>query len=389
MAAAGSTAATGLMTATPSSGGSGQTLGTGSMASGATGAASGAPNAGSGNNVSGSMGATSGENPGTDPPAPKPLMVDPNDMQNYPISFSAIQLDPQAGKSSANTFAGEAQQLQLKPSAKIQGKLIIALGGIGGGPGGGGFEAYAVPAGFHVFDVATQTAVSSAPDMYKQIIATDPMNADANRQVGDARMEAFDGVDRVDWLQVLPPDSIVNRTEHALAYGQMIDPGGDWGYFLNADGSVRWTDVYIVGYSFGAQTGAMISKYVRFGRVVSLSGPEAEGFPNATWITQPSATPVDRLYTMLGFIDPYPSTNTVDAAPNDVMSMVTTVTSAGWINPPGPVNVVPGSMGPFMDTHILAMVGSNPHSPGGHTVFCTNDPMNGWLAACQYAFGTQ
>jgi hypothetical protein len=32
------------------------------------------------------------------------------------------------------------------------------------------------------------------------------------------------------------------------------------------------------------------------------------------------------------------------------------------------------------------MVGSNMNSPGGHTVFCTNNPANGWKSLCQYVF---
>jgi hypothetical protein len=28
----------------------------------------------------------------------------------------------------------------------------------------------------------------------------------------------------------------------------------------------------------------------------------------------------------------------------------------------------------------------NAHSPGGHTIFCTGDSMNGWTALCKYVF---
>jgi hypothetical protein len=237
-----------------------------------------------------------------------------------------------------------------------------------------------------VFLVATQTAISGAPQQYKTTLATNPMDPEANRQVGDGRMEAWDGKDRVDWLDIQPPDSIVNRTQHALQHAMTADPGGDWGYYLNADGTVRWTDVYMVGYSFGSQTIAMDSKYVRFGRVVATSGPQDEGFPNATWISQPSATPVDRLYMAVGFTQPYPSTAAND---NEVMGMLVTVKDAGWPSTIAPVNVVPEGMGPFMGTHELAMVGSDQHSPGGHTVFCNNDTMSGWLAPCKYLFGVE
>jgi len=309
-------------------------------------------------------------------------MVDPSKSCKCDIKFSATSVDPDAGKSTTDTHATDTQVMFVDTSKPMQGKLVICIGGIGGGPGGGGIEGFAKNMGFHVFLVATQTAISGAPDSYKQTLKTNPMDPEANRQVGDGRMEAFDGKDRVSWLDIQPPDSIVNRTEHALQHAMTADPGGDWGYYLNADGSVRWTDVYMVGYSFGSQTIAMDAKYVRFGRVIATSGPQDEGFPNATWISAPSATPVDRMYMAVGFTMPYPSTATND---NEVMGMLTTVKNAGW--PGTPFNVIPEQVGPFMDSHELTMVGSDQHSPGGHTVFCNNDSLNGWMAPCKYLFG--
>jgi hypothetical protein len=267
--------------------------------------------------------------------------------------------------------------MKVDVTKKMQGKLVITLGGIGGGPGTGGIYGYAVGVGFHAFMVATQTAISSAPNQYKN------MNTpEANRQVGDARMEAWDGVDRVDWLEIKPPDSIVTRTEHALKNAMVRDPGGDWGYYLNADGTVRWSDVVMVGYSFGGQTISMVSKYVRFSRVLSTSGPVDEGFPNAAWITkQPSATPVDRLYMMVGGSADYPP------ASGNVDIKIDTVLHAGW--PMAIANVHPGDKGPFLtNPHEIILVGSGPGAPGGHSEFCAGDG-GGWKAICEYGFGVK
>jgi hypothetical protein len=358
-------------------------LSTQAGSSGVSGGSAGGATAGGASGAAGSAGSSgSAGTSDTDPPAPRPLMVNPATSCKCDIKFTATSVDPEAGKSTSDTHAGDNEVMFVDTSKTMQGKLVICIGGIGGGPGGGGIEGYAKNAGFHVFLVATQTAISSAPDQYKTALKTNPMDPEANRQVGDARMEAFDGKDRVDWLDVQPPDSIVNRTQHAIQHAMTADPGGDWGYYLNTDGSVRWTDVYMVGYSFGSQTIAMDAKYVRFGRVVATSGPQDEGFPNATWITQPSATPVDRMYMAVGFTMPYPSTAQNDS---EVMGMFTTVKNAGW--PGVPFNVVPGQMGPFMDSHELSMVGSDNNSPGGHTVFCNNNTMNGWIPACAYLFG--
>jgi hypothetical protein len=317
----------------------------------------------------GPAGATAGS-PGTggasdtDPPPPRPINV-------------------------TGTGVYQGGGLRLDKSKPIMGKLVLYLGGICGGTGAGGIEAFVDMYGFHSYAPATQTCVNSAPQMYKDVIAKTPMDPEANRQVGDARMELWDGVDRVNWVTVAKGQSILEETVAALKNGMTMDPGGDWGYFLNADGTLRTTDVWVVGYSWGSQTWAMISSYVRFGRVICTSGPQAEGFPNGTWITHPSATPNDRKYTLLGFNANYPSMDKLDTAPNTVTSMIQTTTAAGWLGPP--INVHPGDMGPFAPGHQIAMVEPPPYtdSPGGHTVFCTNNPKNGWLPVCRYVFAVQ
>jgi hypothetical protein len=284
-----------------------------------------------------------------------------------------------AGPAFTGMFNGQPMSVNLtKP---IVGKLVLLLGGICTGTGAGGFESFIEQYGFHVFAPKTQTCVNSAPQMYKTIIQTMPNDPEANRQVGDARMELWDGMDRVNWVTVAPGSAIVDETVGAIKYGMMVNPAGDWGYFLNADGTLRTTDVWVVGYSWGSQSWAMISSYVQFDRVITTSGPQDEGFPNAAWITNPSpATPGDRKYILVGFDSPYPSTNNNDS---EVMSMFTTVTKAGW--PGVPTNVLPNGMGTYTSAqHLFAMIGSNGASPGGHTVFCNDNQMNGWIPLCKY-----
>lgn len=355
-AAAGSSAAAGTGGA-PSAGGATTTAG----AAGVVGTSGSGGAAGS----AGAAGAA-GDPSDVDPPPPRPINV-------------------QAGAGcncNVNTPGGKLQVDTRKP---IQGKLVITLPGICGGPGGGGLEGTMIALGFHVFQPQTQSCVNSAPDKYKQMIQANPMDPEANRQVGDARMELWDGVDRVDWVTVAKGNSIAEETLTAIHAGMDQDPGADWGYYLNADGSVRWTDVFIMGYSWGAQSAAMIASYVRFGRVFCASGPQAEQFPNATWITHKWATPADRMFMVVGFNEPYPSTDKTDTAPNTVTSMIETVTKAGWIGPP--VNVLPGDTGPYTGKHMFAAVAKFPydqHSPGGHGIYCNNDPLSGWTAMCNY-----
>jgi hypothetical protein len=358
---AGSTGSAGAATT-----GTAGATGTAGVTSGNAGAGTaGVGTAGSGTAGAGTAGmAADGGAGDTDPPPPRPINV-------------------------TGTGMSKIGQLSLNKSKPIMGKLILLLGGICGGTGAGGIESFINNYGFHVYAPATQTCVNggNVPQKYKDALKTNPDDPEANRQVGDARTELWDGVDRVDWVTVAKGASIVEETVAALKQGMMQDPGGDWGYFLNADGSLRTTDVWVVGYSWGSQTWGMISSYVRFGRVICTSGPQAEGFPNGTWITHASATPNDRKYTLLGFNQPYPSMDKLDTAPNTVTSMIDTTTKAMWVGPPK--NVMPGDAGPFTGAHQIVMVGSNAHSPGGHTIFCTGDAMNGWTALCKYVFNVQ
>jgi hypothetical protein len=306
----------------------------------------------------------------------------------YPPMGPPPNITPGAGCNCDLNIDG--QPMSVDTRKPIVGKLVIVLGGICGGTGGGGIESFIKEYGFHVFAPKTDTCLdgSKVPAMYKTTLMTMPNDPEANRQIGDSRMELWDGKDRVSWYSVPAGASIVEETVAALKAAAIKDPGADWTYFLNADGTLRTTDVIPVGYSWGSQTWAMIASYVPFSRVVTTSGPQAEGFPNATWITTPgpNATPANRKFMAVGFMDDYPSTNTLDTAPNTVTSMIDTTTKAGWIGPP--MNVHPGDPGPFKGGQ-FAMVGSNMHSPGGHTVFCTNDAMNGWIPICKYLFDVQ
>jgi len=307
---------------------------------------------------------------------------------NYPPPPRALNVQP--GTLFQTNFNG--QNMYLDHSKPIQGKLVLYLGGLGAFnawvSGSGGFDAFVKKyfGGFHMFMPATNTGLvgGSVPQSYVTTLQTDPTNMEANRQVGDSRMELWDGVTRVNWYSVPAGKSIVAETVAAIQYAMAsADPGGDWGYYLDSAGTgLRTSDVWVVGYSWGSQTWAMISAYVPFGRVIDTSGPQDEGFPNALWVTQPSVngTPGGRKYMLLGFNAAYPSTAGADS---EVMGMVTNVGNAGWGNMV--TNVYPTGMGTFAaPERLFSMVGSNGASPGGHTVFCTDGPGNGWDPLCSY-----
>ena len=307
-----------------------------------------------------------GNSTGMDTPPVRPLMIDKAAAANKELTFTAKQLDPMAGTSKTNTNAGSQEHGHVDTNRpKIQGKLVLTLGGIGTCCGQGGIGGFAVGLGFHEMGIAMLTTNDALPDMYKSAAKANPADMEANRQMGDARMEAFDGKDRVDWLDINEHDGLAYRTARALEYMQMQDPGGDWAYFLNADKTVRWSDVYLVGYSYGSQTLAVVAKYVRIGRGIATSGPVDEGFPNATWIKAPSATPLERMIGLYG------STN--------LDTKVQTATAAGWLGPPVTVNAG-ATVDALMMGHQFILQGQ------GHSEFCAGDGGT-WKALCQYAFG--
>ncbi|HEX2874935.1 MAG TPA: hypothetical protein VHP33_26975 [Polyangiaceae bacterium] len=351
-------------------GGASATAGTGNVTAGTTSAAGttatgGTTSTGGSAPTAGTTSTGGGNSVGMDTPPVRPLNINMAAAANKQITFTAKQLDPMAGSSTPDTNA-TAQQHGFVDTRKpkIQGKLVMTLGGIGTCCGQGGIGGFAVGLGFHEMAIAMQTKESSAPDEYKKV--PEAMRTDEqNRQMGDARMEAWDGKDRVSWLNINEHDSFAYRAALGIKYMQEQDPGGDWEYFLNADGTVRWSDVYLVGYSYGSQTLAVVAKYVRIGRGIATSGPVDEGFPNATWIKATSATPLDRMIALIGS--------------SNIDSKVTTTTSAGWLVPT--VTVQAGATtADLMNGHVFILEGQ------GHSEMCAGDGGN-WKALCQYAFG--
>jgi hypothetical protein len=330
----------------------------GSTGGGGSGGAGGAMNTAGTTGTGGSQGTagvmgTAGSTIPCSPPPPRPINV--TDTTVYSANYNGTQL-------------------YLNASQRIEGKLVLLLPSLGYVSGGGGFESFVELYGFHVFAPKTDTTLTGAmvPQMYQTTLMTSPTDHEANRQIGDARMELWDGKDRVSWYTATTT-SIVDQTIGAIKFAMVNDPGGDWGFFLNADGTLRTTDVYVAGYSWGAQTWAMISTYVRFGRVIVTSGPVDEGFPNATWMTDASATPEYCKYAL--------------AADTEAARIFPNVQKAMW---PGQiVTVQPTSPGPYTaDQHLFSMVGDGGvNTPGGHTVFCNSNPLNGWLPVCKHILG--
>ena len=327
--------------------------GTGGGASG-TGGGTAATDGGASGNGGGTAGAGGGTAGGTagmdggtvDPPPPRPINVVP------------------MGVSQGN-YNGQPFYFN-RAVTPVMGKLVLFLGGIGGGPGSGGFDTFTHQYGFHIFMPKTNTSLTGCA-------GNDPMHVSA----GYRRWSLWDGVDR-GFGAPAPADAMINETVAFINAEMVMDPNSDWGFFLNADGTLRTTDVWVVGYSWGGQDWAFTSTYVRFGRVIVTASPVDEGCPMDGWMThRPSATDENNKYALID--------QTADW-PGEMNPKFLNVMKAGWI---GMVtNVTPNGMGTYTaDQHLFAMIGGNGASPGGHTVFCNDNPQNGWIPVCKHVMG--
>jgi hypothetical protein len=336
----------------------GGTAGTNGGTAGTNGgtAGTGGGTAGSNGGTAGSSGGAAGTGGGTagaggsstvDPPPPRPINV-------------------QGTRVSQGNYNG--QPYYFNPNTTpVMGKLVLFLGGIGGGPGSGGFDTFTKKYGFHIFMPKTNTSLTGCA-------GNDPMHVSA----GYRRWSLWDGVDR-GFGAPAAADAMINEVVAFIKDMSVMDPGSDWGFFLNTDGTLRTTDVWVVGYSWGGQTWAFSSQYVRFGRVIVTASPVDEGCPMDAWMThRPSATPDDRKYALIDQTANWPT---------EMNAKFLNVMKAGWV---GMVtNVTPNLMPATFtdDQHLFAMIGSGPNSPGGHTVFCNDNPANGWIPVCKHVMG--
>jgi hypothetical protein len=335
--------------APPSAGSSGAS---GSSAAGGSNDTAGAPSA-AGNGSAGVSANAGAPSTTMDTPAWREMTADTKGFRQ--TQFSARDADPTV--SDPKSHPDDMQRAAVNTSKPLKKKLCVVLTGIGTGPGQG-IGDWAGQQGYHVFQIGYSNAISMAADGDK--------NPDTP---GNTRMNQFDGKGRTPSnAQTLRQDSIEQRTIEAIKYLEVKDPGGDWGWFLNQDGSMRWSDGCFIGYSYGASHLAVIARNVRIGLGVSTSGPQSEGHPDASWIKQPSATPLERLFAIYGSEDGpanpghYNDTTLALGYLGDVVMTTTTPT--------------PGTP-PFMGSHRIEVTGQ------GHTEFCAGNPP----AYCQYMFG--
>jgi hypothetical protein len=276
----------------------------------------------------------------------RPLNIDKQNPQLYTTHFKPTDADP------ASTGKDESQTALIDTSKTPQKKLVIVLAGTGGAPGPIGVANFAAELGFHAYAIAYH-------DEYNASLGTS-----ANGEIfTNSRFNEFDGMGRnPSQVKVPRPDCIEVRVTKALAYLQTKNPQGDWGYYLQASGEVRWSDVIFIGHSHGATSSAAYAHLRRVWRAISLSGPRDTNPVVATWLTMPSPTPIDRYYGFTGTGD--------SQHPDHIKAME----AAHYL---GTLTSVEGAQPPYGNSHRLQYNGGH-----GDSANCGN-----FAAVCKYMLG--
>jgi hypothetical protein len=341
---AGGVAGSGGTSAGPSSGGTANAGASGAAAKG------GASTAGGG--AGGGLGADG------DPEPPRPLNVTAAKAR-HEHTFRAKTAD------SAVSFNDNSEIAVFDNRAPIiMGKLVLPFGGLGTNAGtleaGGEFCARR---GFHVLGIAAfqdYDILSNGADFF-----------------GEARRSVFEGIVHTQEgefanIEMTPADGVAQRTQKALVYLHAQYPEEDWGYFLQEDGSVRWSDVIFSGFSHGGSNAARFAFLVRASRVVSLSAPRENtctrldlancGGTVATWLGETSKTPMDRFFAITGKTD------------DQHLQHLFALEKTGYS---GAATAIDGAQPPYGNSHRLV-------ANAGHTDFCQ---LSNYAAVCNYAFG--
>ncbi len=190
---------------------------------------------------------------------------------------------------------------------KMMGKLIVDVE-----VDGGGTYDYGLKHGFHVIGPAMfHCNIAQAQNTY---------TAEGRDFNGNCRLETFDGVDHdtstaTGHAVVDAGNSVTGKLKAALTQLQGMYPEEDWGYYLAADGAVRWSDVGFTGYSHGASSSVRWASAVRVWRAVARSGPRDNLCGSiyngktckedviSSWLDETGKTPLDRIYGLAGTTD--------------------------------------------------------------------------------------
>ena len=197
--------------------------------------------------------------------------VDLSDPQLYEFGIDPSAIDPEV------MDYVELQYAHLDTRTEPLGKLVFFLSGYTNTPAAWrNFGRHLAGYGFHVVEPHYNNAWSCD--------GTPNCNE-------DSRWEALVGEDASSVIVVSRADSAEGRVIRMLEYLAQEHPGGDWGYYLDDDGTLRDEHVIIAGISHGASSTGLFASRRTFHRAVMHSG--------AWWnLGDAPMTPIEAFYAL-------------------------------------------------------------------------------------------
>lgn len=198
--------------------------------------------------------------------------VDVSDPQLYEFELDPAELDPTVVDNLELEYA------HLDTRAEPIGKLVFFLPGFTNTPSN--WRNHSIQLAGHGFHVIV-------PD-YSNDWSCNGGGGNCNE---DTRWEALTGEPVSDVIDISRADSAEGRVITILHHLQRVHPGGDWGYYLQDDDTLRGEHLIIAGISHGASSTGLYATRREVFRAVMHSG---------AWGSVPadSVTPVDVFYAL-------------------------------------------------------------------------------------------
>ena len=201
-------------------------------------------------------------------------MVDLSDPQLYEFELDPHVLDP------TTVDSLEIQYAELDTRTQPIGKLVVFL------PGANNVPADWQHHGQKLAEFGYHVLIPHYNNRWSTNGVCDNMPSSCAL---DTRWEALVGEDASSAIEISRADSAEGRVVTMLQHLTTAHPGGDWGCYLEADGSLRYDKMVIAGISHGAASTGLYAIRRPFTRaVMHSSGPagdpsEAKSTPLTAW----------------------------------------------------------------------------------------------------------
>ncbi|NUP05411.1 MAG: hypothetical protein HOW73_05050 [Polyangiaceae bacterium] len=332
-------------------GGSGASTADGGGGSGQGGGGADSTGGSGGGGASSGGGENTGGGGGSDGPD-----VDVSDPQLYEFELDPHELDPSTEDSL------ETQLAMLDTRTTPVGRLVIFLPGANNVPNDWRDHGRVLAKfGFHVV----------LPHYNNRWSSNGTCDGMGNSCATDTRWEALVGEDTSSAIEIPRADSAEGRVVTMLEHLKTEHPGGDWGYYLTADGELRYEDIVIAGISHGAASTGLYAARRPFSRaVMHASGPAGDS-------SAPKETPLSEWYAFVHTEDPAFDAITSSWEGFEII---------------GDLTNVDGASAPYANSHRLTTSAPSeyPHgSVAGHNSFSPMDDNGNFVfePAWRYLYG--